>query len=80
MVRQQDGVQIETDTPYTGAAPVQEAEVLPSIEEIWQEMIRRINEVRRENGVSELKVKVSHECITRILVETIYISQESCRM
>ena len=52
----QDGVQIDTDTPYTGVAPVQGAEALPTIEEIRQEMIRRINEVRKENGVSELTV------------------------
>ena len=50
----QDGVQIDTDAPYTGVAPVQEAEDLPTIEEIRQEMIQRINEVRRKNGVSEL--------------------------
>jgi len=54
-----DGVQIDTDAPYTGAAPVQEADELPTIEEIRQEMIRRINEVRRENGVPELTVNQS---------------------
>ena len=54
-----DGVQIDTDAPYTGVAPVQEAEELPTIEEIRQEMILRINEVRRENGVSELTVNQS---------------------
>lgn len=54
-----DGVQIDTDAPYTGVAPVQEAEELPTIEEIRQEMIWRINKVRRENGVSELTVNQS---------------------
>ena len=54
-----DGVQIDTDAPYTGVAPVQETEELPTIEEIRQEMIRRINEVRRENGVSGLTVNQS---------------------
>ena len=54
-----DGVQIDTDAPYTGVAPAQEADELPTIEEIRQEMIRRINEVRRENGVSELIVNQS---------------------
>ena len=57
-----NGVQIDTDAPYTGVAPVQEkqtAEQLPTIEEIRQEMIQRINEVRRENGVSELIVNQS---------------------
>ena len=54
-----DGVQIDTDAPYTGVAPVQDVEELPTIEEIRQEMIQRINEVRRENGVSELIVNQS---------------------
>ena len=54
-----DGVQIDTDAPYTGVAPVQEAEEQPSIEEIRQGIILRINEVRRENGVSELAVNQS---------------------
>ena len=30
----QDGVQIDTDAPYTGVAPVKEADELPTIEEI----------------------------------------------
>ena len=55
----QDGVQIDTDTPYTGEAPVQKADELPTIEEIRQEIIQRINEVRRENSVSELAVNQS---------------------
>ena len=55
----QEGVQIDTDAPYTGVAPVQNAEELPTIEEIRQEMILRINEVRRENDVSELTVNQS---------------------
>ena len=55
----QDGVQIDTDAPYTGVAPVQAADRLPTIEEIRQEMILRINEVRSENGVPELTVNQS---------------------
>ena len=57
-----NGVQIDTDAPYTGEAPAQEeqtAEQLPTIEEIRQEMIFRINEVHRENGVPELVVNQS---------------------
>ena len=54
----QDGVQIDTNSFYTGVAPVQEEE-LPTIEEIRQEMILRINEVRSENGVPELTVNQS---------------------
>ena len=55
----QDGVQIDTDASYTGVAPAREAEALPTIEEIRQEMIRCINEVRKENGVSALTVNQS---------------------
>ena len=54
-----DGVQIDTDAPYTGVAPVQATDGLPTIDEIRQEMIQRINEVRRENDVSELTVNQS---------------------
>jgi len=54
-----NGVQIDTNSLYTGVAPVQEADELPTIEEIRQEMILRINEVRREHGASELKVNQS---------------------
>ena len=54
-----DGVQIDTDAPYTGVAPVQKSEELPTIEEIRQEMIQCINEVRRENGVPTLTVNQS---------------------
>ena len=65
-----DGVQIDTDAPYTGEPPVQDAEELPTIEEIRQEMILRINEVRRENGVSALTVNqslmdASQECSSK---------------
>lgn len=55
----ENGVQIDSDAPYTGVAPVQKANDLLTIEEIRQEMIWRINEVRRENGVSELAVNQS---------------------
>ena len=54
-----DGVQIDTDAPYTGAAPVQEVSFQPTDMEIREEMIRRINEVRRKYGVPELAVNQS---------------------
>jgi uncharacterized protein YkwD len=65
-----DGVQIDTDAPYTGVAPVQEAAPLPTNMEIREEMIQRINEVRRKYGVSELTVNQSlmdaaQECSAR---------------
>ena len=65
-----NGVQIDSDAPYTGIAPVQAAQTLPSVDEIREEMIERINQVRREHGVSELKVNQSlmnaaQECSAR---------------
>ena len=54
-----DGVQIDTDAPYTGVAPVREASSQPTDMEIREEMIRRINEVRRKYGVPEVAVDQS---------------------
>ena len=54
-----DGVQIDTDAPYTGVALVQEASSQPTDMEIRKEMIQRINEVRRKYGVQELTVNQS---------------------
>ena len=51
-----DGVQIDTDASYTGVAPVQGSGTRPTDMEIREEMIRRINEVRRKYGVPELAV------------------------
>ncbi len=52
----ENGVQIDTDAPYTGVAPVQEVSSQPTIMEIREEMIQHINEVRRKYGVQELTV------------------------
>ena len=52
----EDGVQIDTDAPYTGFAPVQEVSSQPTDMEIREEMIRCIDEVRRKYGVPELTV------------------------
>ena len=54
-----NGVQIDSDAPYTGVSPAQTTQALPTIDEIREEMIERINQVRREHGVSELKVNQS---------------------
>ena len=54
-----DGVQIDTDAPYTGFAPVQEVSSQPTDMEIREEMIRCINEVRKKHGVPELTVNQS---------------------
>lgn len=77
----QDGVQIDTDAPYTGVAPEQEDAALPTNMEIRQEMIRRINEVRRQNGASELTVNQSlmdaaQECSSRLY--TYHHNREEC--
>ena len=76
-----DGVQIDTDAPYTGVAPVREAAALPTNTEIREEMIRRINEVRRKYGVSELTVNQSlmdaaQECASRLY--TSHHNREEC--
>lgn len=52
----EDGVQIDTDAPYTGIAPAQEVSSQLTDVEIREEMIRRINEVRKKHGVPELTV------------------------
>ena len=65
-----NGVQIDTDAPYTGVAPVQEASPLLTNMEIRGKMIRRINEVRQKYGVAELTVNqalmdAAQECSSR---------------
>ena len=64
----QDGVQVDSDAPYTGAAPAGKAPAqqdsgdtggsmdLTANMDIRQEMIRLINQTRRENGVAELTI------------------------
>lgn len=53
-----DGVQVDTTSTYTGEPPVKaEPPSEPATTEsdtVRQEMIRRINQVRRENGAKEL--------------------------
>ena len=55
----EDGVQIDTDAPYTGVAPAQKISTQPTDMEIREEMIWRINEVRKKHGVPELAVDQS---------------------
>lgn len=55
----QDGVQIDTDAPYTGVAPVQEVSSQPTNMEIREEMVQCINKVRKKHGVPELTVDQS---------------------
>ncbi len=64
----QNGVQVDSKSPYTGEAPaqavqpteaVQTAESADMLETTRQDMIRLINQVRRENGVGELTVNTA---------------------
>ena len=55
----EDGVQIDTGAPYTGVAPAQKISTQPTDMEIREEMIWRINEVRKKHGVPELAVDQS---------------------
>ena len=52
----QDGVQVDSASPYTGTAPLQETYVSPTNQELRQEMVRHINQVRKEHGVTALAV------------------------
>lgn len=67
----EDGVQIDTDAPYTGVAPIREISSQPTVMEIREEMVRCINEVRRKCGVPELAADQSlmdaaQECSSRL--------------
>ena len=55
----QDGVQVDSASPYTGTAPLQETSVSPTTQELRQEMVRLINQVRREHGAAALAVDQS---------------------
>ena len=62
-----DGVQIDTDAPYTGIAPVQGRGTQLTDMEIREEMVRRINEVRRKYDapvltVSQALMDAAQEC------------------
>ena len=52
----QDGVRVDSDSPYTGTAPVQKMSSSPTNQELRQEMVRLINQVRREHGAATLAV------------------------
>ena len=63
-----NGVQIDSDAEYTGEKPVQMKEVppvAPAVDDlsanmdIRMEIVRLVNQVRRENGVSELPINQS---------------------
>ena len=55
----QDGVQVVSDSPYTGTAPVQKTSSSPTNQELRQEMVRLINQVRKEHGAAALAVDQS---------------------
>ena len=77
----QDGVQIDTDAPYTGVAPVQEVSSQPTNMEIREEMVQCINKVRKKHGVPELTVNqalmdAAQECSTQMF--TSHHNQAEC--
>lgn len=52
----QDGVQVDTGSPYTGVAPVEEAaETEMDVSVIRQEVVDRTNQLRREAGIPALE-------------------------
>ncbi len=57
----QNGVQVDSKAPYTGEAPAQAVQSVESTDTdtIRQEMIRFINQVRRENSVGDLAVNTA---------------------
>ena len=76
-----NGVQIDTDASYTGVAPVKETRALPTNMEIREEMIQRINEVRRKHGAAELTVNqalmdAAQKCSSRLY--TSHYNREEC--
>ena len=52
----QDGVRVDSGSPYTGTAPVQKTSSSPTNQELRQEMVRLINQVRKEHGAAVLAV------------------------
>ena len=63
----ENSVQIDTGAPYTGVAPAQKISTQPTDMEIREEMVRRINEVRRKYGapvltVSQALMDAAQEC------------------
>ena len=78
----QDGVQIDTGAPYTGVAPAQKISTQPTDMEIREEMIWRINEVRKKHGVPELAVNqalmdAAQECSAQMF--TSHHNQVECK-
>lgn len=61
----QNGVQVDSGAPYTGEAPAETStvpktdETAGTVMDVRQEMIRLINQVRRENGVKELAISAA---------------------
>ena len=78
----QDGVRVDSDSPYTGTAPLQKASVSPTTQELRQEMVRRINQVRKEHGAAALAVDqtlmdAAQECSAQMF--TSHHNQVECK-
>lgn len=52
----QDGVQVDTDAPYTGVAPARDEQSAPAsdISSMRQEIVDRTNQLRQEAGLADL--------------------------
>lgn len=71
------GVQIDSDAPYTGQAPAPASD----LDAARQEIVRLVNQVRRENGVPYLTINDSLMAAAQERAETMYTyhrTQEDC--
>ena len=66
-------VQIESTSPYTGQPPADTTE----LDTMRQEIVRLVNQVRKENGVPELTVNESLMAAAQERAETMYTSHHT---
>lgn len=70
-------VQIDSGTPYSGLSPAEDTD----LDAVRQEIVRMVNEVRRENGVQELEVNDALMAAAQERAETMYTyhrAEEDC--
>ena len=78
----QDGVRVDSASPYTGTAPLQETSVSPTNQELREEMVRLINQVRKEHGAAALVpdqalMNAAQDC--SVLMFTSHHNQVECK-
>lgn len=66
-------VRLDSDTPYTGQPPVAATE----LDAARQEIVRLVNQVRKENGVLELTINESLMAAAQERAETMYTSHHT---